>query len=218
MQRETALPHEAPGVPDDRFIRSSVPMTKSEVRALVMAKAHLHPGARVLDIGGGSGSLSIEACLLCPQGEVVTIERDEAALALVRANLDHFGLADVRVVAGEAPEAWEGLGLFDRVFIGGSGGRLGDILDLLPSILAPGGRVVCPCACVETLSCAISRLRKDPWQGFECMHISIARGVPAGRQLRFEALNPVWIVAADVVSEAGAVKASRQKPSLGESQ
>ncbi|MBN1628455.1 MAG: precorrin-6Y C5,15-methyltransferase (decarboxylating) subunit CbiT, partial [Thermoleophilia bacterium] len=110
-------------------------MTKSEVRALLMAKAHLHSRARVLDIGGGTGSLSVEARLLCPRGEVVVIERDEEALEVLRANLDRFGLTDVRVVPGEAPETWAGLGLFDRVFVGGSGGRLEDILTLVPSIL-----------------------------------------------------------------------------------
>lgn len=193
-------------------------MTKSEVRALLMAKAHLHPRARVLDIGGGSGSLSVEARLLCPGGEVAVIEKDEAALAMLRANLYRFRLSDVRVIPGEAPEAWEGLGLFDRVFIGGSGGRLGDILELLPSILSPEGRAVCSCACVETLSRAVSCLRSERWRRFECTQVSIARGVPAGKQLRFEALNPVWIVAADVASEASAARPGRRKPSRGEPQ
>ena len=199
---EPVFPTLPPGIPDDRFVRADVPMTKAEVRALLMAKAYLHPEARVLDVGAGSGSLSVEARLLCPRGKVVAIEKDEAALAVLRANLSRFGLNDVRVIAGEAPEAWADQGRFDRVFVGGSGGRLADILSLSPSILRPGGRVVCPCVCVETLSLAVSHLRGKKWRGFECVQVSIARGVPAGRQLRFEALNPVWVVAAELAPKA----------------
>ncbi|MBN1632312.1 MAG: hypothetical protein JW990_21350, partial [Thermoleophilia bacterium] len=86
-------------------------------------------------------------------------------------------------------------------------------------------RIVCPCACVETLAHTVSHLRGERWRRFECTQLSIARGVAAGKQLRFEALNPVWIAAADVVSEDGAAGPSRRdfafqpppKPSLGES-
>lgn len=203
------------GIPDDQFVRGDVPMTKAEVRALLMSKARLHPGARVLDVGAGSGSLTVEACLLCPGGEVVAIERDREALAVLEANLEQFGLehfgllhqsghygrpasARVQVIAGEAPDAWAGLGRFDRVFVGGSGGRLAEILAALPSILSPGGMVICPCVCVETLSSTVSCLRGEGWRGFDCIQASIARGVAAGRQLRFDALNPVWIVSAEL--------------------
>lgn len=193
-----------PGIPDDQFVRGTVPMTKSEVRALLMAKAHLYPQARVLDIGAGSGSLSVEAGLLCPEGEIVAVEKDERVLTVLQANLDRFGLSDVRVVLGEAPEACAALGIFDRVFVGGSGGRLTGILGALPSTLRPEGRAVCACACVETLFCAVEHLRGSLWDRFECVQINVARGVPAGGQLRFDALNPVWIVAADLqVTEQG---------------
>ncbi len=190
-----------PGIPDDEFVRAAVPMTKSEVRVLLMAKAHLYPEARVLDVGAGTGSLSVEARLLCTRGEVVAIEKDQAALEVLHANLGHFGLCDVRVISGEAPEAWAGLGNFDRVFVGGSGGRLADILTVVPSVLASRGRVICSCACVETLTCAVSHLRSAGWRGFDCIQVNVARGVPAGRQLRFDALNPVWIVSAEVAPE-----------------
>lgn len=208
------------GIPDDQFVRGDVPMTKAEVRALLMAKARLCPGARVLDVGAGSGSLTVEACLLCPGGEVVAIERDPKALAVLQANLERFGLlhqsglhgrsasAQVRVIAGEAPDAWAGLGRFDRVFVGGSGGRLAEILAALPSILPPGGRAICPCVCVETLSSTVSCLRGEGWRGFDCIQVSIARGVAAGRQLRFDAMNPVWIVSAELAGPADEIAAA----------
>lgn len=187
-----------PGLPDELFARGDAPMTKAEVRALTMAAARPRPRDRVLDIGAGTGSLSVEAALLCPQGEVVALERDPAALELVRENVGHFSLSNVTVVAGEAPAAFPGLGTFDRVLIGGSGGNLAAILEALPALLRAGGRVVCNTACLETTAQVVAALRQPPWTGFACSQISVARGVPAGSLLRFDALNPVWVTSADL--------------------
>ena len=187
-----------PGLPDELFARGAVPMTKREVRALTMAIAELRPAHRVLDIGAGTGSLTVEAALLCPKGAVTALERDGDALQLVAENVMGFGLTNVDVVEGVAPADFAGFEphSFDRVLVGGSGGDLEDILDRLPGLLAPGGRVVCNTACLETTAAVAAALRCAPWEGFTCSQISVARGVPAGRLLRFEALNPVWVTSA----------------------
>ena len=96
----------APGLPDELFARGDAPMTKMEVRALTMAAARLRPRDRVLDVGAGTGSLSVEAALLCPEGEVVALERDPAALDLIRENVERFGLKNVTIAAAEAPAAF----------------------------------------------------------------------------------------------------------------
>jgi cobalt-precorrin-6B (C15)-methyltransferase len=187
-----------PGLPDELFARGDVPMTKSEVRALTMAAARLRPADHVLDVGDGTGSLSVEAALLCPEGRVVALERDAEALALIRENAARFGLAALTVVGGEAPAAFAELApaSFDCVLVGGSGGSLTAILDALPALLRPGGRVVCNTACLETTATVAARLRRPPWAGFACSQISVARGVAAGPLLRFDALNPVWVTSA----------------------
>ena len=107
-----------------------------------------------------------------------------------------FGLSNVTVVAGVAPEAFAGLGTFDCVLVGGSGGNLGAILEALPALLANGGRAVCNTACLETTAKVAAALRRPPWTGFACSQISVARGVPAGPLLRFDALNPIWVTSA----------------------
>ncbi len=187
-----------PGLPDELFARGDAPMTKAEVRALTMSAARLRPGDRVLDVGAGTGSLSVESALLCVEGEVVALERDAAALALVRENVERFGLTNVTVEVGVAPGALAALGTFDRVLVGGSGGHLSGILEALPALLRSGGRVVCNTTCLETTANVAAALRRPPWSGFACSQISIARGVPAGPLLRFEALNPVWVTSADL--------------------
>lgn len=190
----------APGLPDELFARGDAPMTKMEVRALTMAAARLRPRDRVLDVGAGTGSLSVEAALLCPAGEVVALERDPAALDLIRENVERFGLANVSIAAAEAPAAFSGQAprSFDRILLGGSGGNLGAILETLPGLLREGGRVVCNTACLETTAKVAAALRRPPWSGFACSQISVARGVPAGPLLRFDALNPVWVTSADL--------------------
>lgn len=196
----------APGLPDDVFARGDVPMTKAEVRAVAMAVARLRPGDRVLDVGAGTGSLSVEAAMLCAGGEVVALEKDPAALQLVRENVDGFGLSNLTIVAGEAPAAFAGLGTFDRAFVGGSGGNLTAILEALPGLLRADGRVVCTTACLETTASVAAALRRTPWTGFACSQISVARGVSTGRLLRFEALNPVWVTSAELSAVGGAAE------------
>jgi cobalt-precorrin-6B (C15)-methyltransferase len=189
-----------PGLPDELFTRGDVPMTKREIRALTISAAGLRPADRVLDVGAGTGSLSVEAALLCPHGQVVALERDTAALGLIAENVRAFGLANVTVAAGEAPEAFAALDpwSFDRILVGGSGGNLAAILEALPALLRPGGRVVCNTACLETTTAVAAALRRPPWTGFACSQISVARGVTAGPLLRFDALNPVWVTSADL--------------------
>jgi len=185
-----------PGLPDDAFVCGGTPMTKAEVRAVTFSKARLAPNARVLDIGAGTGSLTIEAALLCPQGEVVAVERDPEALEVLHHNIERFGLSNVTIVSGEAPVVLNGHTGFDCALIGGSGGRLGDLLDRLLLIVNKGGRVVANTICLETTATIAGRLRREPWIDFECVQVAVSRGVPAGPLLRFEALNPVWVTAA----------------------
>lgn len=94
-----------PGIADEEFIRDKVPMTKEEIRILTMCKAKIRPDNIIWDIGAGTGSLSIEAALLAPQGEVYAIEKKDLAVDLLHQNIAKFKLEDkVKVIATEAPK------------------------------------------------------------------------------------------------------------------
>jgi precorrin-6B methylase 2 len=105
-------------------------------------------------------------------------------------------------VAGAAPAALAGLGAFDAIFVGGSGGDLAAILAALPGLLRSAGRLVCNTVCLETTATVTATLRRPPWASFACSQVAVARGVAAGPSLRFEALNPVWLSSARL-AEAG---------------
>lgn len=183
-----------PGIPDVAFVRGSAPMTKAEVRAVALAKLRPFPGARVLDVGAGTGSVSVEAALLgC---HVTAIERDAAAIATLAANLERFGARGVRVVDREAPEAFGELETFDRVFLGGSGGRLAEIIAAVPEVLVEGGRIVANTVGVGSTATVMRLLGAPPWRAAETVSVAIARAEPIGRDARFVPASPVWITSA----------------------
>ena len=117
-----------PGVPDEAFVRGKVPMTKEEIRCVALSKLRLGETSVVYDIGAGTGSVAVEAARMAFRGHVYAVERNPEGLKLIRENQEALRAAGLTVVSGEAPEALEGLPAPDQVFIGGSGGRLSEIL------------------------------------------------------------------------------------------
>lgn len=184
------------GVPDEAFVRGDAPMTKQETRSVALAKLKVAEDDVVYDVGSGTGSFAVELGLLAKRGAVYAIERDGEALSLVRENLASFGLSDVHVVEGEAPEAFQGLPAPDAAFVGGSGGRLPAIVDALLDA-NPRVRVVVACVTLETLSTS-ERLLSDEarFEGFEAVCLSTSRSERAGGSHLMRALNPVYLVCA----------------------
>jgi cobalt-precorrin-6B (C15)-methyltransferase len=189
-----------PGLPDHLFTRGEAPMTKAEVRAVTISAARLLPAHRVIDVGAGTGSMTVEAALLCPEGGVVAVERDPAALEVLRLNVERFGLDNVIVVDGYAPDVFVSAPFtpasFDCVLVGGSGGKMAIILEEAAGLLVQAGLIVCNTICLETTATVAAALRRPPWTAFSCSQVAVSRGVPAGPLLRFEALNPVWVTTA----------------------
>ncbi|MDA8064893.1 MAG: precorrin-6Y C5,15-methyltransferase (decarboxylating) subunit CbiT [Thermaerobacter sp.] len=190
-------PFAVPGIPDAWFERGNVPMTKEEVRTVALAKARLLPDGVVWDVGAGTGSLSVEAALRCRQGRVFAIERDAEAQALLAANARRFGVGNVELVAGEAPEALTGLPAPDRVLLGGSGDRLDSILQAVRERLRPEGRVVVLAVSLRTQGDAF-RLLGELGFKWEASLVQVARSRPLGGQHLWQGLNPVAVFVGEV--------------------
>ncbi len=183
------------GLPDAAFVRGKVPMTKQEIRILTLVKAQIGPRDIVYDIGAGTGSLSIEAARLAPEGHVYAVERKEEAIRLIEANGERFGLENLSVIEAEAPAGLENLPLADAVLIGGSGGHLASILDCVAEKLREGGRLVLNCITVQTLAAALDYLHAhETVYRYEAVQVQVSRLRRVGPYDMADAQNPVYII------------------------
>ena len=188
--RPVTRPWNGSGLPDEAFLRGNVPMTKEEVRALALSKLRLAERHVVWDVGAGTGSVSVECALSCPAGRVFAVEKKEEALALLEENRERFHAANLSIVGGTAPEALKDLPSPDRVFIGGTSGELGEILDVIFD-KNPAARVVCTAVTLETVAEAAKLFAH--LEGADMVQVSATRTRSAGRYHLMDAQNPVWI-------------------------
>jgi precorrin-6Y C5,15-methyltransferase (decarboxylating) len=183
------------GIRDEEFATVKKLITKEEVRAVTLAKLRLQDDLVMWDIGAGSGSVSIEASNLMPNGKVFALEKNTQYLSHIRENLKKFVARNVTLVETFAPEGLEELPDPDRVFIGGSGGMLEDIIEAVDRRLKPEGQIVLNAVTLDTLTKAVEFL-EDHGYGVEitCVNISRTKGLTEYKM--FEAQNPVYIIAA----------------------
>lgn len=194
---------------DEGFVRGNVPMTKSEVRAVSLSKLELwdirtesEQGCPdgfgleqrvVYDVGAGTGSVAVEAARqIGSRGKVYAIERSREALSLIEQNRDRFGVNNLFIVEGEAPEALEGLTPPTHVFVGGSGGRMEQILRAVLE-KNPRARVVINAAAFETLTevlAVLGKLEIEP----EIVSVQVSRAVKRGSYHMLEGQNPVFVI------------------------
>ncbi len=192
---EIDWPWATPGIPDELFVRGHVPMTKQEVRAVALSKLRVAPGDTVWDVGAGTGSVSVECALLANKGRVFAVERKGEAVELAHCNARRFGLNNLQVIEGVAPDALVDLSAPDAVFVGGSAGTLAQVLDLARE-KNPQVRVCVSAVTLETLAAATSLLAADGWEGFEAVQVQAARAEAVAGYNMMRAQNPVFIVSA----------------------
>ena len=190
---ESSWPWRSSGIPDGEFLRGEVPMTKEEVRSVLLGKLRVAPGDTLWDVGAGTGSVSVELALLAREGRVFAVEREPAAWPLIQANAARFGAGNLTLVKGEAPAALEGLPAPDAVFVGGSGGSLEAILAAAVE-KNPRVRVVAAAVTLETLARGWAALEKLPFRDLEAVQVSAARTRKAGRSHLLLAQNPVFLL------------------------
>jgi len=190
-------PYTSFGIPDELFIRGRVPMTKEEVRSVVMSKLRLCKDSVVVDVGAGTGSVSIEAALHCTEGRVYSIEYKEEALALIAENKRAFEANNIDIIQGRGVGALKEISGYNRLFIGGSEGELPELLDIAAAELPIGGRVVITTVTVETLYQALEELKLKAFKEIEVTTVGISKGRSTGRYTLMEAQNSINIISAE---------------------
>jgi cobalt-precorrin-6B (C15)-methyltransferase len=191
-------PYTTPGIPDHLFERlPGIPLSKREVRLLLISALRLKTDSVLWDIGAGTGTIPVETGLLCREGKILAVERDEEVASLIRRNCDRFSVTNVEIVEGSAPDCLETLQpLPDRVCI--EGGRpIEEILKKVWHYLKPEGRVVATAANLESLYLISQGLANLQARNVEVVQAGINRLETRGIHQTFAAVDPIFILSGE---------------------
>ncbi len=187
-----------PGLPDSAF-EDAPGFSPTPLELRVMLLAHLRPRADSLvwDVGGGTGALALEIARLMPTGAVHTLERDPEAIDLLERNQQRFGIHNLHIHAGEAPD---GLALLppnpDRVLLE-VGRPLEDVLRAVWAALQPSGRLVISTVNLEGLVKATDTLAQLGAHDVQVVQATVHRMQRRGSQAKLAAAEPLFVIAAE---------------------
>lgn len=179
------------GIKDEAFIRGEVPMTKEEVRVITISKLDLISTDRVIDIGAGTGSIAIECARLLKDGQVFALERKPEAISLIHQNKEHFDLHNVEIIENYAPMGLEGLS-FNKVVIGGSGGKMMEIFEALSTHDVE--KIVVNTITIENTYKALEAFKKYHFKNIEVVTINVAKNKSIGGVTMMMGNNPINII------------------------
>jgi len=185
------------GIPDEQFIRGKVPMTKEEIRVITLSKLQLQEDSVILDVGAGTGSISIECALIARRGKVYAIEVVDEGIELIKKNMEKFCVDNIIPIQGMAPKAFEGIRNVDRMIIGGSRGNIAEILQWAEENLNDNGVIVANFITIENLYVFIEALKQKKYK-YEITQVTLAKSKVINDITMMQGLNPVFIVKASV--------------------
>jgi cobalt-precorrin-6B (C15)-methyltransferase len=188
----------SPGIPDELFERlPGIPMSQREIRLLLISALRLEANSVVWDIGAGTGTIPVEIGLLCPQGHIVAIERDEEVANLIQLNCDRFGVRNVQVVTGNAPQCLQQISTRpQRVCIEGSKG-IKPILQQVWEYLPSTGRIVVTAASLEALYEISESFTHLHARNVDVVQAAVNRLETRGNSRRLIAVDPLFILSAE---------------------
>ena len=182
-------------IKDDEFIRGNCPMTKEDIRALSIWKMNLKENSTVLDVGSGTGTITVQATKISSNGVVYSIERDEDAISTTKINLDKFDCTNVILDEGDAVEILEKYikedKRFDSIFVGGSGGSLEKIIEMCSELLIQEGTIVMNFITLDNAYKAIEVMKKLNYI-VDISQVNISKN--RGQSYMMIANNPIYIV------------------------
>ncbi|PKM52060.1 MAG: precorrin-6Y C5,15-methyltransferase (decarboxylating) subunit CbiT [Firmicutes bacterium HGW-Firmicutes-7] len=185
---------ETQGIPDEEFVRGSIPMTKCEIRTISLSKLQLKKTSKVLDIGCGTGSMSIECGILSADGFVTAIDQNDEAVELTLQNARKFNVKNISIIRGKAPERLPEQ-TYDRIFLGGGSKAIEPIIAFVKEHLTPSGIFVANTILLESTYKILQALENEGFIEISCTQAQISRGLKNPGWM-MKALNPVYIISA----------------------
>ena len=183
------------GMPEAVYQHQGGLITKSEIRAVTLAKLALQPGNVLWDLGAGSGSVGLEASLLVGAGCIAAVEKDPVRAEQIEANCRQFGVKNLSVIRAQLPDGMAILPDPDRVFVGGGGAVLPEILTAADRRLPSGGMIVVNLVLIGRVESAAATLERLGYR-VDIVQVQVNRSRPIAGGMRLEAENPVWILQA----------------------
>ncbi|MDE6313925.1 MAG: precorrin-6y C5,15-methyltransferase (decarboxylating) subunit CbiE [Lachnospiraceae bacterium] len=192
-ENEKAVDFVAFSIPDEEFVRSKVPMTKSEVRAVSVGKMKLTSKSLCYDIGAGTGSVSIEIAMQSPNIKVFSIEKNPEAIKLLEKNKQKFCADNMEIIFGQAPSVLEELPAPTAVFIGGSAGNLSSIID---RVFAKNRecRIVIHTVSLNSLAEVMEYMKKHSELETDIVQMQTAKNKKLGSYQMMMGQNPIYII------------------------
>ncbi len=181
------------GISDELFERANVPITKEEIRVISISKMNLRTNSVVWDIGCGTGSISVEIGRICPKCRIYAFDKNTEAIELTKRNLKKFNVTNVEVVHGIAPEVLKSYENPDVVFIGGSEGKMKEILEYVMQKLKPYGTVVLNCITFDCMKNAVEFFKENNLE-CEVTFISISKFDKVAEHLMLRPKTDVFIL------------------------
>ncbi|MDE5558458.1 MAG: precorrin-6Y C5,15-methyltransferase (decarboxylating) subunit CbiT [Ruminococcus sp.] len=176
------------GIPDSEFIREDIPMTKAEIRALAVSRLNIGKNNICWDIGCGTGSISVEMAMRCPDGKVYSFDKKKQAVDLTRQNARKFSCDNIHAQCMTFPDDIPAnMPVPDCAFIGGTSGKMHETVDFILK-KNPSAMIVATAVSLETISECLN------FSGAEITQISVARTRKIGNHTMMSAENPVFIV------------------------
>ncbi|BDA40176.1 precorrin-6y C5,15-methyltransferase (decarboxylating) subunit CbiE [Candidatus Atelocyanobacterium thalassae] len=187
------------GIRDEHFLtfkdRPGL-MTKREVRIAILGELSLQPKQVIWDIGAGTGSVSIEISRLSNTSKVYAIEKTAVGINIITKNCKRFRTYNVVPFALTNLQELYELPSPDRIFIGGSGGKLIEILEICQQKLKENGIITISLATVENLGMSINWLKNNSWN-YTLLSIQLSRSLAIANLTRLYPINPVFLLRAN---------------------
>ena len=191
-------PYKTPGIPDKLFERlPGIPLSKREVRVLIISSLRMKPDAVLWDIGAGTGTIPVELGLLCPKGKIIAIERDDEVAKLIKRNCDRFEVNNVEVIQGSAPDCLNDINPKPDLVCVEGGKPIKDILKQTWKHLQPEGRIVATVSNLENLYIISEGLAELQARNIEVVQSAVNRLETRGMHQTFAALNPMFILSGE---------------------